>query len=209
MKKVLIVLAAMVLGFVIFVATRPSHFKVARELTMKCPAAFVYANIADFHEWGEWSPWDKLDPSQTKTYGGADQGVGATYEWKGNDKVGEGSMKITEAQPQRIVIALDFEKPMKAHNTSTFGIMAHMPGQVMVTWTMEGDSNFMGKAFGVFMSFDKMIGDDFDRGLEQLRIASEGDARKAAEAARAEEKRQAGFAAAAAAQPTIIPSLAK
>lgn len=198
MKKALVVLVVVVAGFAAFVATRPAHFKVSRELTMKAPAEAILANVVDFHEWAEWSPWDKLDPLMVKTFTGPDRGVGATYHWSGNDKVGEGEMKILDAQPSRVVIALDFLKPMNGHSTTTFAFLPHMPGQTMVTWTMEGENNFVGKAFCLFVNMDKKIGGDFERGLEALRIASENDVRKAAEARLEEQKKMVEQAAVAA-----------
>jgi len=45
-----------------------------------------------------------------------------------------------------------------------------------VTWTMAGSNNFTGKAFGMLMNMDKMIGDDFDKGLAQLKAVSESPA---------------------------------
>jgi hypothetical protein len=41
---------------------------------------------------------------------------------------------------------------------------------------MAGSNNFTGKAFGMLMNMDKMIGDDFDKGLAQLKAVSESPA---------------------------------
>jgi len=38
-----------------------------------------------------------------------------------------------------------------------------------VTWTMHGNLDFMGKAVGLVNDWDKMIGPDFERGLEALK----------------------------------------
>jgi hypothetical protein len=40
----------------------------------------------------------------------------------------------------------------------------------------------MGKAFGLVMNMDQLVGKDFDKGLSQLRSAAEETARAAAEA---------------------------
>ena len=34
------------------------------------PPEQVFALINDFHRWGEWSPWEKLDPAMNRTFGG-------------------------------------------------------------------------------------------------------------------------------------------
>ena len=39
--------------------------------------------INDFHQWGRWSPWDKIDPDMKKSYEGAPSGPGSVYSWAG------------------------------------------------------------------------------------------------------------------------------
>jgi len=43
-----------------------------------------------------------------------------------------------------------------------------------VTWSMDGNHNFIGKAFGMFMDMDKMLGNDIEKGLAQLKTVTEG-----------------------------------
>jgi len=38
---------------------------------------------------------------------------------------------------------------------------------------MDGNNNFMGKAFHLVMNMDKMIGPDFERGLAAMKTAAE------------------------------------
>ena len=47
------------------------------------------------------------------------------------------------------------------------------PTRVRVTWTMTGEKTFMVKGMGFFRSMDRMIGPDFEKGLEQLKAAAE------------------------------------
>lgn len=182
MKKVLVVLVVMLVGFAAFVATRPAHFKISRALTMHAPAPVIFSQLDDFHRWAAWSPWDKIDPTMKRSYGGPDRGTGATYSWVGNDKVGAGTMTVTDERPSsRVVVDLDFDRPMKAHNVATFALLPHGEGNTLVTWSMEGDNGFAAKAFSVVVDMDKLVGADFERGLDALRSLSEAEAKKAAE----------------------------
>jgi len=168
MKKVLVVLLVLVIGFVAFVATRPAKFRVERSATVEAPPEVVYAQIEDFHRWDTWSPWEHLDPDMKREFEGSPEGVGAAYHWSGNDKVGEGRMTISELRPpEQIVIQLDFLKPFEAKNVTTFTLSPVAAG-TQVTWSMEGENNFMAKAMGVFMNMDTMIGGDFEKGLASL-----------------------------------------
>jgi len=94
LMKILIGLAVIVVGFVAIVATRPSEFRVARTATIVAPAAAVFAQVNDVHNWEAWNPWAKIDPAMKQTYEGAPAGSGSVYTWAGNNEVGEGRMTV-------------------------------------------------------------------------------------------------------------------
>ena len=149
-------------------AAAQDEFEVKREATIAAPPEKVYGLLADFHQWPEWSPWEGLDPDMQRTHSGAPSGVGAVYEWDGNRKAGAGRMEITEAQPSsRIKLDLQFLKPFKSRNTTTFEL-APRDGGTQVTWRMVGPKTLMVKIMGIFSSMDKMVGKDFEKGLAQL-----------------------------------------
>jgi hypothetical protein len=148
-------------------------YTVERIATINGPAAPIYAQIADFRKWTGWSPWDDLDPDMERTYSGADSGTGAAYFWSGNRKAGEGRMEITEAvEPSRVRIALDFLKPFKSSSTTTFDLKPDGEA-TRVAWTMTGPMTLMTRVMGIFKSMDKMIGPDFEKGLERLKAVAE------------------------------------
>jgi uncharacterized protein YndB with AHSA1/START domain len=172
-RKVLIGIAAIVILFVLVVATRPSAFHIERSITIAAPPANAFAQVNDFHAWSAWSPWEKMDPQMKKTFEGAPSGPGAMYAWTGNDKVGEGRMTIEKSdKPSLVSIKLEFLKPFAATNTATF-TFAPAPDGTKTTWAMDGQNNFMAKAASLFMDFDKMVGGDFERGLAALKTAAE------------------------------------
>jgi hypothetical protein len=118
------------------------------------------------------------------TYAGPVAAAGSSYAWTGNDKVGEGRMTIVEAKPgERVRIRLEFIKPFASTNSTEFEF-APKAGGTQITWTMVGQNGFVGKAFSVFMDMDKMIGNDFDKGLSQLKAVAEAEKAPAAAAAR-------------------------
>jgi uncharacterized protein YndB with AHSA1/START domain len=148
-------------------------YTVERAATIDAPAERIYEQIADFHRWRAWSPWEDLDPNLQRTYSGAEAGSGAVYAWSGNRKAGQGRMEITDASaPSRIDIDLVFEKPWKAHNTTVFAIRPSGEGS-QVTWTMTGPKTLMTRVMGIFTSMDKMVGKDFEKGLARLKAVAE------------------------------------
>lgn len=188
-RKILIALAVLVALLLALVLTRPDSFTVERSANIAAPPAIVYGLVQDFHAWEKWSPWAKLDPAMKTTYGGT-AGVGATYAWEGNDAVGSGKMTIDRLQPnESVVITLEFLKPMASTNTTEFRLVPDRDG-TKVTWRMQGHNDFFGKAFGMVMNIDQLIGKDFDKGLGQLRTAAETAARAAEEASRPADEGQ-------------------
>ena len=181
MRNVIRVVLAIVAVLVIVIGTRPDHFHVERSTTIAAPGAAVFARLDDFHQWAEWSPWEKLDLQMKKTYEGANSGVGAAYHWAGNDKVGEGRMTISQSEPPTsLVMSAEFLKPFKATNQCTFSLAAD-GANTRVTWAMDGHEDFMGKAMCLIMNPDKMIGPDFERGLANLRALAEREAQQPAD----------------------------
>ena len=173
----LVVIVLIVAIFCVVVALQPAHYHVERTATINAPAAVVFAQVNDFHKWEAWSPWAKLDPAMKQAYAGAPSGTGAMYSWTGNDQVGEGKMTITESRPSDLIkIKLEFIKPFAAINATDF-TFTPQGNQTAVKWVMDGDNNFVGKAFSLFMNMDKMVGGDFEKGLAQMKTITEAAAK--------------------------------
>ena len=172
-KTIALLLVIIVAALLLYAATRPGSFRVERSTSIKASPDKVFAFVNDFHQWGVWSPWEKLDPGLKRTHGGAASGKGATYAWEGNSKVGQGRMEIVDAAaPAKLVIKLDFLKPFEAHNTAEF-TFEPQAGETRVNWVMHGPAPFMTKLMGVFVSMDSMVGKDFEAGLANLKAAAE------------------------------------
>lgn len=172
-KKIAIALGALLAVFLIVVVVQPSDFKIERSITVNAPPTVPFSFVSDFHKWNLWSPWEKMDPTMKKEFAGPETGVGAKYSWVGNDQVGEGRMTIESAIPdQKIQILLEFLKPFEAKNDTVFSFTPDGAG-TKINWAMTGKNNFVGKAFALCMDMDKMVGSDFDKGLEKLKELSE------------------------------------
>ncbi len=173
LKIVTIVLVVVIAGLLAFAATKPAVFRVQRATTIKAPPEGVFALIEDFHRWGAWSPYEKLDPGMKRTYGGAPSGKGAVYEWEGSSKVGQGRMEITDVSPPtKVTIKLDFLKPFEGHNTAEF-TLAPSGEATTVTWAMHGPNRFIAKVMSIFFSVERMVGCDFETGLANLKAVAE------------------------------------
>ena len=173
LKKILVGLAALLVLLVIVIALQPAKFRVERSISMSAAPEAAFAQVNDFHAWGAWSPWEKLDPNLKRSYDGPASGAGAKYAWVGNKDVGEGRMTIEKSQsPSQIEIKLEFLKPFQATNNTIF-TFAKTPEGNKTTWAMAGENNFFSKAFSLVMDMDKLVGADFERGLSAMKAAAE------------------------------------
>jgi len=151
----------------------PKSYTVQRSTLIQAPAARVYAQIADFHNWASWSPWEDVDPGMQRSFFGPRSGTGAAYAWSGNRKAGQGRMEIRHAtEPARVDIDLAFEKPFKARNDTSF-IIQPEGDRTRVTWTMTGQKTLATRVMGVFVSMDTFLGRDFEKGLARLKAVTE------------------------------------
>lgn len=172
-KKIFILLVAIVSVLCVVVAMQPDDFRVERSITVEAAPDVVFMHVNDFHNWVNWSPWAKLDPAMQVTFDGPSSGVGAINGWKGNAEVGEGQSTILESRAGEFIkIKLEFIKPMVATNMSEFSFKG-VDGKTLVTWNMSGKQNFLSKAVGLIMNCEKMVGDQFEQGLLNLKTISE------------------------------------
>jgi uncharacterized protein YndB with AHSA1/START domain len=177
LNLILIGLAAIIVIFLIVVALQPTDFRITRSASIAAPASIVFDYFNDLHKWNEWSPWARMDPDAKHTYEGPPAGVGASFAWAGNKKVGEGRMTITETQPvDRVLMKLEFFKPFRGTNVVEF-TFGPSGDQTVATWTMTGKNSFIGKGFVLFMNCDKMIGSQFEQGFANLKSIVESPAR--------------------------------
>lgn len=176
LKKILLALAGALAILAAVVALRPAEYRVERSAAIAAPPAAVFAEVNDFRRWAAWSPWEKIDPAMKRTFEGPPSGVGAKYAWAGNKDVGEGRMTIVESVPgERIGIRIEFLKPFASAADVGFAF-APEAGGTRATWSMRGENDFVGKAFGLAFNMDAMIGADYERGLAAMKAVAEAAA---------------------------------
>ncbi len=171
MTKILIIgFALSLVASAIMVAMQPSDYKVTRAITINAPIEKIYTQIYNLHNWQSWSPWAELDPNMQSDFSGKKQGIGAILSWNSKrPDVGKGSMEIIDAKPNQLVkFALKFQAPLKGESYAEFNF-AHLDDKTIVTWSTYGKKNFIAKAIGLIMDCDKMIGQQFEKGLNNLK----------------------------------------
>lgn len=186
-------LAVAALAFAGFVTAQPSELHLERSRVIAAEPRDIEPFVTDLNLWLTWNPWSAMDPDQKTTLSDPPKGEGAWYSWEG-PKSGSGKLTIVRVQPSRKVMeTLEFTAPLASK--ATVGFSFHPEGAgTKVTWSYdERDIGFAGRAVGLLMNMDEMLGADFDKGLAALAPLAEQS-----RAAREEERRlrmeQAGAA---------------
>jgi hypothetical protein len=163
--------------FLVIVAMRRSAYHVERKVAVAAPVDVVFDVVNDLKQFAGvlvlfGSSFDKVDPKMQKTFEGPASGVGQSYAWSGKG-VGKGKLTIEESLPgQKVAMKLDFVEPMTSTASCVLTLAPAEAGST-VSWSMAGNHNFVGKAFGVFMNTDNMLGADIEKGLAQLKTVAE------------------------------------
>lgn len=165
-----IALLALLLIILILGLTQPKDVSVERTIVIKAPQAAVLDQITNFKNWTNWSPWIAKEPKVKLTYQGVDGQVGSSYHWKG-DESGEGEMTSTTIVNGTMTYTVQFLKPWKGASEGYLATEAINANETKVLWHMTLHGTFPFNAFNYFM--DKIIGTDFEDGLELLKNHAE------------------------------------
>ena len=172
LKKLLIGLLLIAVVLVLVSYLLPDRYLVQRSVVIQTDAAKIFPMIANLKNWESWSAWTKaMDPTKTDTFEGPDADVGATMKWNGQ-KVGEGSLQLMKVTPLELIeyaLAMNHGQ-FKSSGTFRFEKVAE---GTKLTWADAGalGNNPLHRWFGLLM--DKMMGGDFQKGLDNLKTAAE------------------------------------
>ncbi len=165
-KKIVIVIALIFIGFAIFIATRPGQYDVKRTQLIKAPETVVFNTINDYTTWQKWGPWQRIDTTIVATFSDKTSGVGAGYSWtsKNDDS---GSIKTVALEADKSIdqkISFDHRKP-----SDVYWIFNNTDTGTEVTWGMKGNLGFMGKLYFMMMGgADKELGKMLEDGLKNI-----------------------------------------
>jgi len=162
-----VALVLLIVALLVGVA-KPETFRVERVVRIDASAERLFAVINDFHGWGSWSPYERLDPFMRRTFSEPARGKGAVYGWESSGKPGVGRMQIVEsAAPSRVVIQRDVAKWFASRDVVEFTLRS-LGESTQVSWSMQGRRSYLGRFLSV-----RRIGKDLDTGLANLKAIAE------------------------------------
>jgi uncharacterized membrane protein len=178
MKIVLIVLFVIIGIIVLALVTAlfvKKEYAVEKEVVINKPKAEVFSYILQLKNQDNFSVWTKIDPAMKKEYRGTDGTVGFVSAWDSENKnAGKGEQEITKiSDGNRIDYELRFIKPFKSTSEAYMVTEKSSDSQTRVKWGFTGKMNYPMNLMLLFMDMNKMIGKDFENGLNNLKTLLE------------------------------------
>lgn len=174
MKKVLYIVLGVIVLYFILAFFGPKEVKAERSIAINAPVETVREKLGDlryFHD--KWSPWTKKDPEMKTEFSGTPGKPGHKYHWSGNKQVGSGEMELVEPNGDTVLQKLRFEGQGES---KAYYILRKEGDATLVTWGVAFRVGFMRRTPMLFINMDKMMGKDFEDGLQNLKASIEGEA---------------------------------
>ena len=134
---------------------------------------FDYVKLLRNHRY--FNKWTMTDPNVQITYTGNDGEPGFSSYWTSSMKnVGEGTQRISSViGNSRIDYSLEFVKPFKDTAGSYMLLEPASNASCTIKWGFTGKRNFMQKIMHVLFNLEKMLGNDLQISLENLKLILE------------------------------------
>ncbi|UFH45631.1 SRPBCC family protein [Flavobacterium galactosidilyticum] len=174
-KKIFFGLLGIIALLLIAALFMPKEYAVEREVTINKPVDSVFKYVKYLKNQNEFSVWANIDPNMKSTFTGTDGAVGAISAWESKVKeVGIGEQEITKInEGKRLDFEIRFKEPM---NDTAMGFMSTemvSENQTKVKWGINGIIPYPINLMLPFMKMDQMIGNDLQKGLENLKAKME------------------------------------
>jgi len=174
-KKISIALFILLASPFVIALFLKSEYHVEKSIVINQPKEDVFAYLVLLKNQDNFSIWAQMDPNMVKSYRGTDGQVGFVSRWESeNPDVGVGEQEIMKIDPgKRIDFQLRFYKPFEATEPAYMTTTATDAKSTTVSWGFSGHMDYPTNITFLFMDFEKIIGDDLQTGLNNLKVILE------------------------------------
>ena len=173
--KILLVFAALVALLLITALFIKKDYTIERTVIINKPKQEVFDYIKFLKNQDHFSKWASMDPEMKKEYRGTDGATGFVSAWDSKDKnVGKGEqeiLKITEGE--RVDFEIRFIKPFAGIAKAYMTTDSTGQNQTKVKWVFSSAMKYPMNLMLLFMNMEKMLGNDLETGLANLKMLLE------------------------------------
>lgn len=168
--KIVLAVTVVIIGILGYAGFQSPDYQVRREIEISAAPDVIFPHLNHSQKMNDWMPWKESDPGVQMEYSGPVEGVGSKSSWASEGPMGTGNAEIVESVPNETVVTkLEYTKPMTMSQMAKFTLAPAPSGGTIVTWSVAGQNSFIGRVVCLFMNMDKMVGTQFEAGLEKLK----------------------------------------
>lgn len=151
------------------------EYTVTREIIIGQPRQKVFDYIKYLRNQDNFSKWATMDPAMKKEYRGTDGSTGFVSAWDSENKnVGKGEQEIVKiTDGERVDFRIHFMKPFDGLAKAYMATHIESENQTRVTWSFDSELKYPMNLMLLFMNMEKMIGNDLQVGLNNLKTQLE------------------------------------
>jgi hypothetical protein len=164
-------LASVIVVLLVIALFIKKDYQIEREIVINQPKTEVFNYIKSLRNQDNFSKWATMDPNMKKVYTGTDGTPGFISFWDSEIKnVGKGEQEITlVSEGQRIDFNIHFIKPFEGRAKAYMTTESPSENQTLVKWGIASTMKYPMNLMLLFMNMEKMIGNDLDTGLLNLK----------------------------------------
>jgi hypothetical protein len=170
MKILIVIVVIVAIPLVLAIFTK-KEYHVEKMVTIHRPIKTVFDYVRMLKNQDNYSVWAMMDPQMKKNYRGIDGNAGFVSGWESsNKKVGKGEQEIKKVTEGRnIDYEIRFIEPFAGIAQATMQTDSLSPDETRVTWKFDSRMNYPMNLMLLFMNMNKMVGNDLEKGLTNLK----------------------------------------
>jgi hypothetical protein len=174
LKSILKIVLLLVVAILVTALFVKKDMAAERTVVINKPKQDVYDYVKYLKNQDKFSKWAAMDTAARRTYTGTDGAVGFVSAWDSdNSDVGKGEQEIKKMEGDKIDYELRFLKPFKSTSNASMQTTAVTDSTTKVSWSFNGKMNYPLNIMNLFFDSEKMVGDDFATGLQNLKTILE------------------------------------
>lgn len=168
---IIIFLAGILVLLLIIGFFSKKDYSVGKEVVVNKAKAVVFSYLKLLKNQNKFSVWASMDPNMKTKFTGTDGTEGFVSAWESDDKrVGKGEQEILKiVEGERLDYEIRFLKPFKSTSWAYITTTAVNDSQTRVHWRFSAKMKYPSNLMLLFMNMEKMIGNDLDKGLQNLK----------------------------------------
>jgi hypothetical protein len=168
---ILIALVSLVALLLLVGLFMKKEYHVVREIVINKPKQPVFEYIKLLKNQNKYSVWATMDANMKTEFTGTDGTPGFISAWDSQEKnVGKGEQEILSVvEQEKVDYEIRFIKPFESTSTASMATVSVNENQTKVSWAFTGKMKYPMNLMLLFMNMEKMIGNDLQKGLDNLK----------------------------------------